>query len=547
MANKIQIKRGNFTNLPLLDIGELALVKDKNRVYYGNYKNQRLANFDDFETTMHEDYISLIGTEIKNYSYDNMISDIEKIVSKYGQYVKKEIIGKSYLNRDIVSLQLGNINGKNKLLVFSGHHAREQHMASIILKQIEYYCENLNSKYKNETLEDILKNSCIHFIPSINPDGLEICRIGINSIPSSNTTLINKIKSAIEYKIKNTLSIGQDLTQAEYDELMVRCNNNLQNYVFDNKDCKMWKANANGVDLHYNSWETGINEDVIKKWQSDNSHPSSFASQDYIGTVGMGEVENVALKNYINKYNLWSYTISYHGKGPTCFWNYKLKSTQLRRNYKITTDLSNISKTPYSEQINGYVGFSGYIYAKTGIEEYTTYSSIRETGLGREQLNKDNNYVVSTAPETVCPLDNWQQPYLWETEKNIPLHMLKIYCRRQDIIERETSINDYEINGKYSSANGFYSLPTSGNLNFIFKWGTTTVTFTNNQSVIVTIPYDTPFENANFGAFANCFNNLSDNKFSINCSKDLNQIVIRVYSPNTLNGTFNINWFSFGA
>ncbi|MBB6622576.1 hypothetical protein H7E67_03950 [Clostridium gasigenes] len=51
MANKIQIKRGNKSTLPVLNDGELALVKDLKEVYIGNANggNMKLASYADIK------------------------------------------------------------------------------------------------------------------------------------------------------------------------------------------------------------------------------------------------------------------------------------------------------------------------------------------------------------------------------------------------------------------------------------------------------------------------------------------------------------------
>jgi murein tripeptide amidase MpaA len=551
--------------LPIYDSPDTDLFK-LNDWNNGNQKiedevnkiNSSLADIEGITTlkedkmfTLKEDYTSVItNNKIKDYSYDNLQTDINLIVSKYVGKVEKELIGKSVLDREINALILGNKNGANKLLVFSGHHAREQHMASVILKQIEYYCENWNKKVNGETLESIFEDSAIFFIPSINPDGLELCRIGIDSIPQNyadREVLINNIKQALETKIKTNLLKNRDITEnTDLPVIWVGEKGTVPNYTFRNKDMHMWKANANGVDLHYNCWEEGYNGEYVKNWANTNGYDTGFASENYIGAIGMGEPENIALKNFIEKYNLKTYTLSYHGKGPTNFWNYEQTGLQLRRTYKMMEELSQISRTPNSESRNSKVGFAGYMYSLNTTQNYLVTSMVRETGWGNELRNKNNNYIDINSPFTVCPLPDNQLPWIWESEKHIPLYILSKYVRRQDIIERDYNISALEYQSKVGTL-GYIKTPTEGDKQIIEQWGTTTAKFENNTVVMLTIPFQIPFKSYNFGTFANCFNNIAENKLVINCSKELNQVVIRIVSPEPLTKTVNINWFAKGV
>lgn len=509
---------------------------------------EKVSQKEDKNTNFNYNYESVVSNKIIDYSYDELVQDIAKLHDKFPQYISVENIGNSFLGRPIKAIILGKTNAKNKLLVISGHHAREQHMASIILKQIELYCQNWENKYNGERVKDIFLNSSIFCIPSINPDGLELCRIGIDSIPENyadREVLINKIKQALETKIKTNLTKNSDITEnTDLPVIWVGEKGTVPNYTFRNKDMHMWKANANGVDIHYNCWEDGYNGEYVKNWAMANGYDTGFASENYIGAIGMGEPENVALKNFMDKYNLWTYSISYHGKGPTCFWNYGQEGTQLRRNAKIVDDLSKLSVTPYSPTINGQVGFAGYMISKSGTN-YLTTSMIRETGWGNEVINPDNNYVDTTSPYTICPLEQWQQPHIFESEKFVPIHMLQKYVRRQDIIERENNITtlDYKTN---ISSNGYIFSPVDSGRKLIEQWGRITVNFQNNQNVFVTVPFPYTYNYTNIDTHANCYNNVGENKLSINCSLELHQVVIRIYSPEPITRTFNINWYSKG-
>lgn len=559
--NKVNEQGTTITNLSnKVDAQEIVTNSLSDRV---NEVNTQLNNIEDITTlkedkifALKEDYISVItNNKIKDYSYDNLQSDINLIATKYVGKVTKELVGKSVLNREINALILGNKNGANKLLVFSGHHAREQHMASLILKQIELYCENWDNKVNGELLSDIFKNSAIFFIPCINPDGLELCRVGINSVPSSETERISQIKLALETKIRNGLLLNKDVNKDWDLYSSVVWNGEvgtLPNYTFRNEDMFMWKANANGVDLHYNCWGSE-NEEVIKSYAISSGFPTSFASENYIGEVGMGEQENVALQSFIDKYGLKRYSISYHGKGPTVFWNYKQTGKQLQRNYRITEELCNISNTVYSESNNSPIGYTGYMYSKYKTDNLL-YCCVRETGWGTNEINKDNNYTLPSSGYTICPLPDNQLEPIFEAEKYIPLFMLSKYCRRQDLKHRDILITEFDSSFTTKNSNLDF-VKVDNRTGEIVQGGVKIIEFKGEDYQYLTFDLQKPFTKTNRGGYVNCYSNTLDIIKKVKhlaITKDsLTRVTIRVFLDSPLGSkdtpyTVPVNFIIYG-
>ena len=510
----------------------------------------------DKEINLKEDYDSIITNKFtKNYSYDDLSNDVDLIVNKYRDKVIKELIGTSVLGREINALILGNKIGENKLLVFSGHHAREQHMASLILKQIELYCENWNNKVNGELLSDIFKNSAIFFIPCINPDGLELCRIGLDSIPSYETDRISKIKQALETKIRTNLLLNKDINK-EWDLYPLVTwkgeKGTLPSYTFRNEDMFMWKANANGVDLHYNCWDSE-NEEFIKSHASSSGFPTSFASENYIGEVGMGEQENIALQRFIDKYGLKRYSISYHGKGPTVFWNYKQTGKQLQRNYRITEELCNISNTVYSESNNSPIGYTGYMYSKYKTDNLL-YCCVRETGWGTNEINKDNNYTLPSSGYTICPLPDNQLEPIFEAEKYIPLFMLSKYCRRQDLKHRDILITEFDSSFTTKNSNLDF-VKVDNRTGEIVQGGVKLIEFKGENYQYLTFDLQKPFTKTNRGGYVNCYSNTLDIikkvKHLAITRDSLTRVTIRVFLDSPLGSedtpyTVPVNFIIYG-
>lgn len=524
-------------------VADLNDAKDKIDLAFGGLGANLEAKKEDKETTLKTDYTSLIGEVIKSYSYAMMESQISALATKYADKLTVETIGTSVLGRNIKAIILGNPSGKYKAFVMSGQHARESHNTPIILKQIEYYCENWDNLFKGELISDIFANAAIYYVPNANPDGMELCRIGINSVPVGDTSRINSIKAALEWKIKNSISRNNDVTPDWdlYPQIVwTGDTGKIANYVFRNQDMYMWKSNANGVDLHYNCYETGYNESYVQSYAASEGWRTSFATENYIGPSGFSEPETLAIKNFIESKGLTKYAISYHGRGPTMFWNYKEMGETARRNLMIAQDLADLSKTPYSQSVNGQVGFAGWFHARYP----NSFSCIYETGWTHFPINPDNNYWETSNPFDICPLKDEQFPHIWKSQKETILMLMKRYAREQDVTTRKVILTAFDYNLTQSNLNNNGILKTPHGI--IKMWGVAIADFTglSRGYLDVTVNLPEAFPTKNLGGFANAYGTVQNTEIiNFNVDKDsLNSIVVRVRSNANLNRPVPFYW-----
>ena len=99
--------------------------------------------------------------------------EIEIIHSAVPELVDIEIIGQSYLGRNITCVRITNEQNteqKAKTQVNAHHHAREQITVELSLRFIIYL---LNSYGEDETITEYVDTQEIFVIPTLNPDGLE--------------------------------------------------------------------------------------------------------------------------------------------------------------------------------------------------------------------------------------------------------------------------------------------------------------------------------------------------------------------------------------
>lgn len=373
-------------------------------------KGRAISNIND------EFYESIVNIYSLEYDYEMLLNDIETLSEKYPSQLEEEVIGKSYLGREIKCIIFGNKDAKNKLLIIGNAHARETHNTPLIMKQIEYYCENWENEYNGEKVKDIFKNSAIFFVPTQNPDGLELVINGFESIPDNKIQELRaQIVLALERKIKNNFVEGAD-SDKKID---------ISNYKFKEDDLTMWKSNIKGVDLHYNFYEENINEEELLGWKNNGTSrlvDETFSSENYIGPYGCSESETEAIINLINKYDLTQYSISYHGRGPTIYWNYNTSPEHLERYEKIVKDISQISKSPYSTKNSLPVGFAGWYQKK-----YNGFSVVIEVGWSKFPSG-DNAQIEVDA----CPLKDEQFKYIWEAQKDVPIMIVQKYINNEN-------------------------------------------------------------------------------------------------------------------
>lgn len=408
---------------------------------------------------MKEDYESIISNNIRSYDYTTMMNEIDIFKCKYKDMLTVIELGKSFLGRSIPLIILGSTNATNKCLIVGQQHAREIHTSQLLLKQIEFYCENWNNKYNDEIVSDIFNDNAIYFVPMTNPDGNMLVVHGLSSIPENTPNyndLINNIKSALEEKIRTDIQKNSDVSPS-WDlypniEWITETKGHIPNYGFREQDLFMWKANLQGIDLHYNCWENGINFEAYSRGLASGTYTQGkFALQNEIGLTGWGAQENIGLRELISRENLYQYTLSYHGRSPLIQWNYDLHDAILRRVHGCAKDFAQTAQVRYSDVYYSRVGFCGFFvsWAYTNSSQSTidkTITMILETGWMRfPPININNGDYLPTAPITPCPLPNEQEPFIWNSWKFISLLYMQKYVRYRDMTNKYDEMLIYNM------------------------------------------------------------------------------------------------------
>ena len=237
-------------------------------------------------------YCSNVGT----YTYQEMQVDLNSLKATYPK-MQMDVLGNTIDGRQLYHVVVGNPSAPHKILVHGGIHAREYISSQLVMREIVALLEmqQNNLLYHGQSVATLLQNTCIHFVPMVNPDGITLVQGGVD---------------ALNTQAAKTMV----MSMAAQDQVT-----DLATYL------RKWKNNINGVNLNRN-FDAFWQEATPKV-----EHPSNMF---YKGTGPESEVESKALANLCRQI-MPDYTISYHTQGRVIYWyfgetgNYKAKGQHL--------------------------------------------------------------------------------------------------------------------------------------------------------------------------------------------------------------------------
>lgn len=213
-------------------------------------------------------------------------------------------IGKSVLGRSIYALKVGEGNPVG--LVQYAMHGREFITARLAIAQYHM---------------GVAKGSC-WFIPLVNPDGALLSQIGISSVQDKEKML--------------ALNGGSE-------------------------DFRLWKANANGVDLNVN---------FPARWGKGVRNTRNAGAENYIGGKPFSEPETLALKRFTLRIRP-DYTVSYHTKGEEIYWYFYQSSRTCPRDRRLAEVLSRSTGYPLAEAKGSAGGYKDWCIQRLKIPSFT--------------------------------------------------------------------------------------------------------------------------------------------------------------------------------
>lgn len=242
------------------------------------------------------------------YTYERLLSDIEGL-----EGVEKLVLGITWGGRVIPCVHLGKKRGR-QLIICAAIHAREHITSALSMRLLE---ECIRRKVE-------LCGWGIYFIPMANPDGVELCIRGLESVKSA-------------WDRENVLKINGG-----------------------SRDFSLWKANLAGVDLNVNfdaRFGTGV------------CNVFSPAPENYVGEAPFSEPESRALADFTRKVKP-SGVISYHCKGEVIYWKFHQQATLLRDRI-LAEALAAVTGYELVDEMGSAGGYKDWCIQHLGIPSFT--------------------------------------------------------------------------------------------------------------------------------------------------------------------------------
>ena len=217
----------------------------------------------------------IVSSTDGKYVYEDFYKDMNKLVKKYPDILKKQYLGKTVDDRGLYALTFGNPEAEKQIFVTAGFHAREYINCQVTMRLVEYYCRNYESgSYDGVAYEKLFDQVSLCILPMVNPDGIAISAYGPSAIRDK------KLRAKVK-KIDRNGSYAN------------------------------WKANARGVDLNGNYINYAGPPDK-----------TTFASEGYPGPKSYSERETKAVKKALEGCSNVKAVINYHSMGRVIYWGY---------------------------------------------------------------------------------------------------------------------------------------------------------------------------------------------------------------------------------
>ena len=318
-------------------------------------------------TSYTEKGLTIVSTKHQKYTYNEMKKDIVLLTKKYGEYLSYEVGGKSWDNRNLYVLTLGNPNAKKTVIVQASIHGREYMTAQLVMKQVEFYCRNYyTGTYKGTYFSELFEKVCFKIVPMSNPDGVSISQFGASAIRNA------KLRANIQRMCRK---YGRG-SRSYYTR---------------------WKANARGIDL---------NRNFDQYWKLLSTSIHAPCASGFKGYSPVSEKESKLLVQLANKEKP-SAVLSYHAMGQIIYWNFGQRGSL---------------RTKELQLLNVVRGQTGY--RPVG----GAFSRHHSTGYGDWiAVSKKTPTTTIEIGSVACPLPSSQFPGTWSKNRLMFVATAKLY------------------------------------------------------------------------------------------------------------------------
>ena len=274
-----------------------------------------------------------------SFTYNLLMLCIDGLKARY-PFIQVSNIGSSVMGKQLYMLAVGK--GRNEVMYNASHHANEWITTPVLMRFIELYAciyAGLDIPMLSCVATEMYNKSTIHFIPMVNPDGVDLVT---GAIPPGSSA----------YENARTMNyLGLPFPSG-------------------------WKANIRGVDLNVNYPAT---REIAREIKFSQGYVRP-GPRDYVGPSPLSEPESQAMVSFTRSKN-FSLTLSYHTQGEVIYWRYL--DFLPPRSDEIAKLLSRASGYIYEETPwdSGHAGYKDWF-----IQEYNRPGYTIECGIGSNPL-----------------------------------------------------------------------------------------------------------------------------------------------------------------
>lgn len=298
---------------------------------------------------------------IAPYTYQNMVDDLTVLKAQYPN-MQMDVLAATADSRNLYHVVVGNPLAKHKILVHAGIHAREYIVCQVVMRQIASLLEmqKVGTVYRGCSIPELLNNTCIHFVPMVDPDGITLVQGGLEALNSEDA----RMSVMTIANMDNATDMGQ--------------------YI------RTWKNNINGVNL---------NRNFDANWQETPSKVDHPSSMNYKGTAPECEIETKVLAD-LTRSLMPDRTISYHTQGKVIYWYFGETGNYKNEGYNLASIVSQntgyrISNT-WAEK--DAAGFKDWAVQKLDIPSVTI-----ECGIGTSPVDEAQIEEMWTGNDGIIP------------------------------------------------------------------------------------------------------------------------------------------------
>lgn len=303
----------------------------------------------------------IIDQDPSMYTYEDLVSDTDLLKFRYPSFFSADSLGETADGRQIIHFVIGEEDASRKILITGGTHAREYITCQLVMKQTAAFLSHLSNgdSYDSVSYQDLLRDTAVHVICMVNPDGVSISQQGVDGIRT------DAVRETLEQIAQMD---GTSLSDSDY---LVH-----------------WKSNANGVDLNRNF------DALWDSYADPVGHPSA---DHYKGTAPGCETESGALIR-LTLQESFIRTISYHTQGDVIYWYFGQDGELYDQTLAFANTISSTTGYPLDADYQSLdpAGYKDWAIQSRGIPSLTIEVGLTDSPVPPEQFEdiwRENRFV----------------------------------------------------------------------------------------------------------------------------------------------------------